>query len=362
MESMESIALLGRTLFLTALVGYALSTLAYLAYILFPKNVPRALPTIILTIVSILNIGIVILRSVESGRSPFSSRYESIIFFGMFIGVVYLLTEWRLRIKFGGLFASLIAVSLFFYIIVVDLNRNGVPITFPNIFYLIKTGGTQLKSMPLMPALQSPWFFWHVSLAFLGYAFFACGFIFEITSACISIGGKPEFNRFLRNVAIAFGVGIILLIIGMLSKLALFTAISIIVMSISGLIIIGMLLGRRHTAILPYSNGDLERLRRFTYTQVLFAFPLMTWCIVSGGAWADKAWGTYWGWDPKEIWSLITWLIYVCYFHIRLQPNWRGRAASIVHVIAFLSVITTYLMVNYLVNWFDLFSMHAYTA
>jgi len=355
-----NIAIFGRMLFLTALIGYGLSVLAYLAYILFPKTVPKAVPTAILGIVTVVNIGIVILRSIESGRSPFSSRYESITFFGMFIGAVYLITEWRLKIKFGGLFASIIAFTLFFYIIVVDLNKNAVPITFANIMYLIKTGGSQLKSMPLMPALQSPWFFWHVSLAFLGYAFFAVGFVFEITTACISIGRKPEFMRVFINNAILLGVGFVLLVIGPGIKSVVLEAIGIILLSIAGLILIGMLLGKRHTSVLAYSDDDLQRMGRFTYNQVLFAFPLLTWCVVSGGAWADKAWGTYWGWDPKEIWSLITWLVYACYFHLKGFPKWHGRPASVVHVIAFMSVMTTYIMVNYLVNWFNLFSLHAY--
>jgi cytochrome c-type biogenesis protein CcsB len=226
--------------------------------------------------------------------------------------------------------------------------------------YLIKTGGSQLKSMPLMPALQSPWFFWHVSLAFLGYAFFAVGFVFEIATACISIGRKPEFTHALKNDAIVLAVAAVLWIISSAVKWSPLEVIAIILMSIAGLILIGMLLGKRHTSVLAYSDDDLQRLSRFTYNQVLFAFPLLTWCVVSGGAWADKAWGTYWGWDPKEIWSLITWLLYACYFHFKGYPKWRGHPASVVHVIAFLSVMTTYIMVNYLVNWFSLFSLHAY--
>lgn len=355
------IALLGRSLFLVALIGYGLSALAYLAYILFPKQVPKVLPTIILTVVSIINLGIVILRIAETHRSPFSSRYEAVTFFGMTIGIIYLLTERKLKINVGGFFASLIAFLMFLFTIWWIIDSQGVPFTFANVLYLAKKGGIQLASKPLMPALQSPWFFWHVSLAFFGYAFFTTGFVLELTSSCISAGNKPGFYRAMRYVGIAFGIGVVLLIIGEEAECSFTKFIAYIVMVVSFLIVIGMLLGKRHVEQHPYDERDLERLSRFTHNQVLFAFPLLTWCLVSGAAWADKAWGTYWGWDPKEIWSLITWLIYASYFHFKAHPKWRGRPASVVHVLGFTSVMTTFLMVDYLVKWFDISSIHAYS-
>jgi len=354
------IALLGRQLFLVALIGYGLCVLAYLAYALFPKHVPKSLPTIILTVVSIINVGIVILKSIESQRSPFSNRYESITFFGMVIGIIYLLNERKLKVNFGGLIASLIAFGLFFFMIWFSINSQGVPFTFANITYLIKQGGTHLASRPLMPALQSPWFFWHVSLAFLGYALFTTGFVLELTSACISVGRNPNFYRVLKNVLIALAAGVVLLIIGDVATSSFLKFIAAVGITVSVIIILGMLIGKRHVGQHAYDDDEMKRLSSTTYTYVLFAFPLLTWCVVSGGAWADKAWGTYWGWDPKEIWSLITWMIYACYFHFKGHPQWKGKAASVVHVIAFISVLTTYLMVDYLVKWFEFSSLHSY--
>jgi cytochrome c-type biogenesis protein CcsB len=76
--------------------------------------------------------------------------------------------------------------------------------------------------------------------------------------------------------------------------------------------------------------------------------PFLTLCIVTGAFWAENAWGTYWSWDPKETWSLITWLIYTSYLHARLMANWRGKKAACLSVAGFLAVIFTFFGVNLL--------------
>ena len=85
-----------------------------------------------------------------------------------------------------------------------------------------------------------------------------------------------------------------------------------------------------------------------------FGFAL-TIGIVTGAAWANYAWGTYWSWDPKETWSLITWLIYAIYLHIRFLAGWKGRRAAIFAILGFLCVLFTYLGVNLVLS-----GLHSY--
>jgi cytochrome c-type biogenesis protein CcsB len=79
-------------------------------------------------------------------------------------------------------------------------------------------------------------------------------------------------------------------------------------------------------------------------------FPLLTLGIITGSIWAESAWGTYWSWDPKQTWSLITWFIYAALLHGRLTVGWRGRRAAIFAVAGFFFLIFTFLGVNLLLS------------
>jgi len=92
---------------------------------------------------------------------------------------------------------------------------------------------------------------------------------------------------------------------------------------------------------------DVSRLETGSYEILAVAFPLMTFGMLSGALWADQIWGDYWSWDPKETWSLITWFLYLCYFHCRKHGTLR-RYANLSHALAFLALLTTFLLVNLL--------------
>ena len=99
---------------------------------------------------------------------------------------------------------------------------------------------------------------------------------------------------------------------------------------------------RRVAAGLPSRlAGILEHLPRalvmdrLAYRSVLFAFPVWTFGIMAGAIWADNAWGRYWGWDPKETWSFITWVVYAGFLHARATAGWRGRRAAYIQLIGF---------------------------
>lgn len=91
----------------------------------------------------------------------------------------------------------------------------------------------------------------------------------------------------------------------------------------------------------------LDTLDELAYRVVGFAFPLLSLCIITGAIWANYAWGTYWSWDPKETWSLITWIIYAGYLHARLMYGWKGKRAAWMAVFGFAAVLFTFFGVNY---------------
>jgi len=154
---------------------------------------------------------------------------------------------------------------------------------------------------PLVPALQSNWLLYHVITCFLGYAAFAvaCGIsimylIRDVTGEAVAAGGAGE----------AGGNGMV----------SFFPPVKVL--------------------------DDLN------YRAIMVGFPLLTLGIVTGAAWANYAWGTYWSWDPKETWSLIVWFVYAAFLHARITRGWVGRRAAWLSVIGFAATIFCYLGVN----------------
>jgi len=156
---------------------------------------------------------------------------------------------------------------------------------------------------PLHPALRSYWLPFHVVFAFLGDAAFA----------------------------LAFCVGVMYLIQEHQIK-------------------------SKKTSGLLRRLPSLEILDELNYRSLTFGFPLLTVGIVTGSVWASYAWGSYWSWDPKETWSLITWFLYAALLHQRLAIGWRGRKAALMAIIGFLAVLFTFLGVNLVLS-----GLHSYS-
>jgi cytochrome c-type biogenesis protein CcsB len=157
--------------------------------------------------------------------------------------------------------------------------------------------------VPLPPALQSMWMPVHTVVAFLGYGFLSIAF-------CVGIMYLIQESR-IKNKRI----------------------------------------GRLHH-LLP----SLDVLDEISYISLKVGFPLLTTGIITGAIWASSAWGSYWSWDPKETWSLITWLLYAALLHQRLNVGWRGRRAALMTVVGFMAIMFTFLGVNLLLS-----GLHVYT-
>jgi len=160
--------------------------------------------------------------------------------------------------------------------------------------------GINAKITPLMPALQSNWLTIHVTTCFFGYAAFA----------------------------VSFGVSILYLIRDRKSSQ-----------------------NEGSSKWLP-STAVLDEIN---YKSIVIGFPMLTLGIVTGAAWANYAWGSYWSWDPKETWSLITWFVYAAFLHARFTKDWRGRKAAILSIVGFAAVLFTYFGVNYIIS-----GLHSY--
>ena len=161
----------------------------------------------------------------------------------------------------------------------------------PVIFLIIGYAAMQSKDVKeLMPALRSNWLGFHVSTAIIAYG--------------------------------AFGVSFVLSIIFLLRD------------------------HMKASGFLDQHIPDKEKLDMISYRSVSLGLLFLTFTIITGAIWAERAWGSYWSWDPKETWSLVTWIIYAIYLHLRLRKGWRGRSAAIFAVVGFICVLFTYLGVN----------------
>ena len=154
---------------------------------------------------------------------------------------------------------------------------------------------------PLIPALQSNWLTYHVMTCFLGYAAFAVSFGASVAYLLKNKEAPPTTEE--------------------------------------------------DSGSLP----ALEMLDELIYKANAVGFLLLGIGIITGAVWANYAWGSYWSWDPKETWSLITWLIYAAFLHARLTRGWRGRKTAVLSIIGFCGVLFTFFGVNYVLS-----GLHSY--
>ena len=204
------------------------------------------------------------------------------------------------RVPWGNMYEFSITGALTFaiaYLIIgrkYDLRWLGLPITIL-ILIILGTAITLLyrPSAPLVPALQSTWLVVHVAAAIFSGGLFLLSN--TVASAYLWIdrmerrGGRSEFAKRLPS---------------------------------------------------------LEVLDQLSYRLVAFVFPLWTFAIIAGAIWAEAAWGRYWGWDPKETWSFITWILYAAYLHARVTAGWKGRKAAWLSLIAGSSYLFNYVYIN----------------
>ncbi len=131
-------------------------------------------------------------------------------------------------------------------------------------------------------------------------------------------------------------------------------------MTSSGVFMVGFVLTLLYLVKSRWSGARLPAaatLDRVAYRVNAFAFPIWTFAVIAGAIWAEAAWGRYWGWDPKETGSFVTWVVYAGYLHGRATPGWRGRRAAWIGVVGFGCLMVTYYAVNLWIS-----GLHSYAG
>ena len=240
---------------------------------------------------------------------------------GVFLQVGAVVSRWVASHRIGmghaplsNLYESMVFFSITIVVIylVVTLKiktRLLGAVVMPIAFLTVaSTSLTNRDIQPLVPALQSNWLTAHVITCFLGYGAFA----------------------------VAFGVSVLYLL-----KARYGTGTG------------SNEPGKSYVAMLP----GAAFLDEWTYKLIAFGFPLLTLGIITGAAWANSAWGSYWTWDPKETWSLIVWLIYAAYLHARTARGWKGKRSAMLSIFGFIATLFCYLGVNLLLS-----GLHSYAS
>ncbi len=253
------IALIKITIYLVC-AAYALAAGLYFAGASAGKQKVLKAAFILTTMGCFLNLLLLILRGIMTGRLPLNNGSEFLLSFIWISVVLYLILDIRQQLKGAGGLVMLTAALLILAVLI-----------------LMKGQFTEIS--PLMPALKSPWLSVHVLTAAIAYASF-------------TLAASLAVMQFFQPV--------------------------------------------------PSIRDDS------IYRIVATGFALLSLSIVFGAIWAEQAWGSYWTWDPKETWALITWIIYALYLHLYQKRAWQGKYARLMVIMGYLLVLFTFFGVNFL--------------
>ena len=236
------------------------------------------------------------LRWIGEGYFPLSNLYESLIFLSWGISSIHLFIEYQTKSRLIGSIAT------------------------PIIFFLSGFSSLTLptdmqKALPLVPSLQSNWLMMHVTMMMISYATLIVGSLLSLLYLAFFTFQSKKGKDFssssnLQPSSFSQEAGTIQTNYAKLSLL---------------------------------QTVDL-----WSYRIIGLGFPFLTIGIISGAVWANEAWGSYWSWDPKETWALITWLVFAIYLHSRLIKGWQGKQAAILGSGGFFVIWICYLGVNFL--------------
>jgi cytochrome c-type biogenesis protein CcsB len=253
-------------------------------------------------------------RWLNYGYFPLSNLYESLLFLAWGITFTTIVLEYQTRTPIIGSISN--------------------PITlFITGFAGLSLPENMQAPSPLVPALKSNWLMMHVTVMMLSYASLIVGSLLGIFFLILANGKKDEVLLQGNSYGNNFNS----------SKLA-------------DTAFYKQEADEEYTTLIledstsPNSNRLtlLESLDNLSYRTISFGFPLLTIGIIAGAVWANEAWGSYWSWDPKETWALITWLVFASYLHARISRSWQGKKPAMIASVGFIVVWICYLGVNFL--------------
>lgn len=261
-------------IFVIVVIFYLLSTIGYIVYLFIQKDFLQKIGFYLLAAGFLSHTVQIGYRWIQSGHFSAGNLHETLSLVGWTIAGVFLVSQYRYRLKILGIYAAPLAT----FAMIIAARLPDVP---------NKADQT----------LQSLWLVVHVVAIFIGEA----------------------------SLALACGVGIMYLL--------------------------------QEHAIKSKQRGfffkrlpSLELLDTTGYACIVTGFTMLTFGLITGLIYAKSVWGKFWSWDPKEVWSAITWLLYAALLHQRLTVGWRGRRAAIMAVIGFAVILFTFLGVNFLLK------------
>nr|YP_010904032.1 heme attachment to plastid cytochrome c [Caulacanthus ustulatus]WCH57283.1 heme attachment to plastid cytochrome c [Caulacanthus ustulatus] len=246
-----------------------------------------------------------LIRWINNRYFPLSNLYESLIFLTWSLTFVHLIIEKQNNSKIIGAINA--PISLF----IIAFTSFALP--------------TEMKeASPLVPALRSNWLMMHVSIMIISYATLILGsllsvlflIIYKTQSYKSQIREVDKHSKNLKKY--------------MQKKNR------------------KPITYNKHSYLLFNKLDILQSIDYLSYRIIGLGFPLLTIGIIAGAVWANEAWGSYWSWDPKETWAMVTWLIFAAYLHSRLSKSWKGEKPAILASVGFIAVWICYLGVNFL--------------
>jgi cytochrome c-type biogenesis protein CcsB len=278
----------------------------------------RTVPNFLVSFCSILILLNFINRWISTNHFPLSNLYESLLFLTLALLLFLIYFQFTLKKNFVGVL--ILPIVLFI-----------------NTFATFTLPVEMKQPTSLVPALQSNWLMMHVTIMMLSYAALIFGSLLAITFLIVryilkdkitnrSLERRSRFN--LPNQAAQVEVGLVPL---------------------------PLLDGGQEEAISKNKYPTFRLVKKMeiiydldnlSYRVLTFGFPLLTIGILSGSVWANETWGSYWNWDPKETWALITWFVYAIYLHSRIIKGWSGTKPALIASFGFLTVWICYLGVN----------------
>jgi cytochrome c-type biogenesis protein CcsB len=405
-------------LFNFATIAYLAAMVLYISYLAFKKEgIGKAASLVTYAGLGVQTVALA-LRWIESyqmgiGRVPLSNLYESLVFFTWSTVLIYVIVERRYKTRAFGAFVMPVAFLALAFINVADISAEITPLV-PALksnwlFYHVLISFLGYAAFGVAFAVSMVYLLidmedrgpvrdlWYavgavVLLAPLGYLMAGMGGRMK-TVFWMGIGvlllawfvylvirgskNKPQVYLFwsfcvtlAAGMLIAMGIDYVYLVSfkhlaagesfkkHMFESTFLNPSAPVTVLSWLAVIALFYLIwskGLGLKKLLAQYTPALDILDDATYRMIAIGWPLLTGGIITGAVWANSAWGTYWSWDPKETWSLITWFVYAIYLHSRYVRGWKGTQMAVISAVGFLAVIFTYLGVNLVLS-----GLHAY--
>jgi cytochrome c-type biogenesis protein CcsB len=347
----------------------------------------RILGPLVMTLSNLSLFILLLLRWKASGHFPLSNLYESLMFLSWSLTLIHLIIE----IGFYGSFSIETRTESMGLSYNDGKSRIGEPrkellscligsITAPsalftNAFATFSLPKEMQEASPLVPALQSNWLMMHVTVMILSYAALILGSLLSIGFLVITSQDKPSLELSPSSLELLWknknhqkkmtntkdsssklknSLGNSNSLDSLHSETLAFNTPRLVgeitsgTSDLEGNLISSSILLNLTELKNPtlYKQKLAKTLDNLSYRVLGLGFPLLTIGILSGAVWANEAWGSYWSWDPKETWALLTWLVFAIYLHTRLNRGWEGKKPAIIASLGFISVWICFLGVN----------------